>query len=232
MKKCPECGNPSYDGAPVCGNCGYTFPKPKVKAQKEESIFKKDSKPRKSNDEDSTIEIIKKNKLVIGAILLITLIVIGIIIATGPDTTDNTADQITGSDKFTAGVFSFTCPSNWEEVDGYDELHEGAVFFNGSNGTGIEYYNVTSEFSSINEVNNQRISTAFENGDYVNTVEQIQLDGRDASNVIIENYDGTYTRYVSFLADGYLHVIKINGNTYDSVTSDEIESVIQSADIA
>ena len=29
-EKCPECGNPSYDGAPVCGNCGYKFPKPKV----------------------------------------------------------------------------------------------------------------------------------------------------------------------------------------------------------
>ena len=38
MKKCPECGNPSYDGAPVCGNCGYKFPKPKV-AAKRESIF-------------------------------------------------------------------------------------------------------------------------------------------------------------------------------------------------
>uniref|UniRef100_UPI003182C382 zinc ribbon domain-containing protein n=2 Tax=Methanobacteriaceae TaxID=2159 RepID=UPI003182C382 len=44
MKKCPECGNPSYDGAPVCGNCGYKFPKSKSIVPKGEDIFKKEPK--------------------------------------------------------------------------------------------------------------------------------------------------------------------------------------------
>ncbi|WP_305515600.1 zinc ribbon domain-containing protein [Methanobrevibacter sp. V14] len=47
MKKCPECGNPSYDGAPICGNCGYNFPKPKVVAPKSEDIFQKEPKVEK-----------------------------------------------------------------------------------------------------------------------------------------------------------------------------------------
>ena len=44
MKKCPECGNPSYDGAPVCGNCGFEFPKPKVTISKGGDIFQKEKK--------------------------------------------------------------------------------------------------------------------------------------------------------------------------------------------
>ena len=136
MKKCPECGNPSYDGAPVCGNCGYKFPKPKVKAHKEEDIFQ--NKPiTKSEDEKSTIEIIKENKVVIGAILLITLIVIGIIVATGPST-DTTPVAVDDSNSYSDSYISFNYPSNWEETSGYDELHEGAVFFQGSNGTVLE----------------------------------------------------------------------------------------------
>lgn len=70
MKKCPECGNPSYDGAPVCGNCGYKFPKPKVAVRKRESIFEQnpeqiqEEKPKvkKTSNEPSTIEIIKEKK--------------------------------------------------------------------------------------------------------------------------------------------------------------------------
>ena len=69
MKKCPECGNPSYDGAPVCGNCGFKFPKPKVAAPRQESIFEKapkerksSSKKRTSSDNQSTLDILIKNK--------------------------------------------------------------------------------------------------------------------------------------------------------------------------
>ena len=81
MKKCPECGNPSYDGAPVCGNCGFVFPKQKVAAPKKESIFEKEpQKEKKPSSDESTINIIKDNKLVIGAILIITLIVIWLLI--------------------------------------------------------------------------------------------------------------------------------------------------------
>ena len=103
MKKCPECGNPSYDGAPVCGNCGYKFPKPKVKAPMQEDIFEDRPIVNKSGNEPSTLEIIKENKLVIGAIILITLIVIGIIIATGP-----TADNSTKVDIITVTIIVIT----------------------------------------------------------------------------------------------------------------------------
>ena len=62
MKKCPECGNPSYDGAPVCGNCGYKFQMKKNKAPKREDIFQKPKKPKKkSSDNESVIEIINQN---------------------------------------------------------------------------------------------------------------------------------------------------------------------------
>ena len=64
MKKCPECGNPSYDGAPVCGNCGYKFPKPKVKVPVQEDIFEDRPIINKNENEESTIDIIKENKIV------------------------------------------------------------------------------------------------------------------------------------------------------------------------
>ena len=61
MKKCPECGNPSYDGAPVCGNCGFVFPKQKVAAPKKESIFEKEpQKEKKPSSDESTINIIER----------------------------------------------------------------------------------------------------------------------------------------------------------------------------
>ena len=66
MKKCPECGNPSYDGAPVCGNCGFQFPKQKVTISKGGDIFqnnqkkqKKQTKQKTSKDE-SVIDILKE----------------------------------------------------------------------------------------------------------------------------------------------------------------------------
>lgn len=231
MKKCPECGNPSYDGAPVCGNCGYKFPKPKVKAQKEEDIFQNKPISDKITGEDSTLDIIKENKYIIGAIILITLIIIGIIIVTGPNTTNTTSNPIDNSNKYSDAKFSFTYPSKWSEVSKYDELHEGAVFFEGSNGTVIEYYNVTSD-SSINQINNERINNAIANGDSINKILPTQIDGKNASDVILQNYDGTYTRFISILDNGNLFVLKISGNSYNTVTSDEIESVIQSIKIA
>ena len=50
MKKCPECGNPSYDGAPVCGNCGYNFPKPKSSVPRNEDIFQQEPKEEKTSN--------------------------------------------------------------------------------------------------------------------------------------------------------------------------------------
>jgi hypothetical protein len=227
VKKCPECGNPSYDGAPVCGNCGYKFPKPKVKAPMQEDIFEDRPIINKSGNEESTIDIIKDNKIVIGAILLITLIVIGIIIATGPS--NDTTTDVSGLNKYSDANFTFSYPSAWNEINGSDELHSGAIFFEGSNGTEIEYYNVTSDFSSISEVNTQRASAAQGSNANINTIQSTQINGQNASDVILENSDGSFTRYVSLLNKGNLYAFKIDGKTIGDVTSSEIESVLQTA---
>ena len=116
MKKCPECGNPSYDGAPACGNCGYKFPKMKPSAPKKEIFDKAPEKKKKQfSDEESTIEIIKENKILIGAIILITIIVICGIVITGPNNNNQTA-QSGDMVKFSEAGFSFSYPSSWNEV--------------------------------------------------------------------------------------------------------------------
>ncbi len=229
MKKCPECGNPSYDGAPVCGNCGYTFPKPKVKVSKEDTIFEDRPIINKSENEQSTLDIIKENKLAIGAILLITLLVIGVIIVTGPNNTTQTKTD--SLNKYSDAGFSFSYPSSWNETTGYDELHEGAVFFEDSNGTVIEYYNVSSEFSSIYQVNNERVSAALADGDNINTILPTQIDSKNASDIIIESTGGNFTRYVSIISDGNLFVYKIKANSMDGIKTTEIDSVLQSTRI-
>ena len=76
------------------------------------------------------------------------------------------------------------------------------------------------------------ISYAQGNGDYVELVETITLDGRNSSNIILENVDGDYTRYVSMLSDGQTHVFKITGDSLNSVNSEDINGAINSADIA
>ena len=58
------------------------------------------------------------------------------------------------------------------------------------------------------------------------------MDGRNASNIILENADGDYTRYVSMFSDGELYVFKITGDSINSITSDEITSMLNTADIA
>lgn len=43
VKYCQECGNPSYDGATICGNCGAKFP-PKSAENSKPPIFEEDKK--------------------------------------------------------------------------------------------------------------------------------------------------------------------------------------------
>ena len=50
--------------------------------------------------------------------------------------------------------------------------------------------------------------------------------------MILENADGDYTRYVSMFSDGELYVFKITGNSFNSVTAEDIESMINTANIA
>ena len=231
MKKCPECGNPSYDGAPVCGNCGFKFPKAKVVVPKEESIFKPEPKVKKTPSSDSTIEIIKNKKLLIGAIILVTLIVILGIVLTGSNK-DSSPIQANDLNEFNQGEFSFKYPTNWKNMSGKDAEHSGAKFFIDDANTVIEYYNVTSDSTSLKQINQERIQNAQENGSFVELVETVTLDGRNSSNIILENADGDYTRYVSMFSDGKLYVFKISGESINSITTDEINSMISSADIA
>ena len=245
MKKCPECGNPSYDGAPVCGNCGYQFPKPKVAARREQSIFEgqprvekqpkrekqaKKEKVKKPSNEPSVLEIIKEKKLIIGIILLITLIVICGIVLTGSNK-NSTPIQSTGSAEYDAGDFSFKYPDDWEKVNLTDADHESAIFFKNGNNTIIEHYNISSSATSLKDINQQRLTLALSNGDAVELVETVTLDGRNASNMILENADGNYTRYVSMFTDGKLYVFKVTGDSLNAITSDNVNSAINSADI-
>ena len=242
MKKCPECGNPSYDGAPVCGNCGYKFPKPKVVAPKREDIFKQEPKEpkveKKSSDVEDTISIIKDNKMVIGAILIITLIVIcGIFLMGSNNQTSNNSNPVIQSNnndllEYSANDFAFKYPSNWKEINGSDAEHPGAIFFQDENNVTIEYYNISNDAKSLKDITQDRINYAQTQGAYVELVETITLDGRNSSNILLENADGDYTRYVSMFSDGELYVFKITGDSENSVTSEAIESTISSADIA
>jgi len=235
VKKCPECGNPSYDGAPVCGNCGYKFPKPKMKVHREESIFegkqKEKPKEKKTSNDDSVIEIIKQKKLIIGTILLITFIVICGIIITAPN--NNTGSTIQTGDlmEYDAGDFAFKYPKSWEPVNLTDPDHDTAIFFKNENNTIIEHYNISSSASSLKEINQDRIAHALASGDAVELLETITLDGRNASNIILENADGNYTRYVSMFTDGKLYVFKVTGDSINAITSDSINDVINTADI-
>ena len=241
MKKCPECGNPSYDGAPVCGNCGYKFPKPKV-AAKRESIFegqprvekkteKEKPEVKKPSNEPSVLDIIKEKKLIIGIIVLITLIVICGIFITGSN--KNTTTSVISGDlaDYDAGDFSFKYPKDWEQVNLTDSDHETAIFFKDNN-TVIEHYNISSSATSLKEINQQRISRALSDGDAVELLETVTLDGRNGSNIILEDADGNYTRYVSMFTDGELYVFKITGDSINSITSDKINAMVNSANIA
>ena len=236
MKKCPECGNPSYDGAPVCGNCGYKFPKSKVVAPKREDIFQQEEPivKKETNNEEDTISIIKDKKLVIGIILAITLIVIGGIIITGNNNNHGNSKVIQSNDllEYSSADFAFKYPSSWKKINLTDEEHPGAVFFQNKNNVTIEYYNISNDAASLKEINQDRISVAQGSGDFVEVVETITLDGRNASNMILENADGDYTRYVSMFSDGKLYVFKMSGSSENSLTSEDIESTISSADIA
>jgi hypothetical protein len=237
VKKCPECGNPSYDGAPVCGNCGYKFPKPKAAAPKKEDIFQEKPKSEKKTDDNSTASIISKNKLVIGIIIIITLIVICGIVFMGSDNknaTKNSNPVLQSNDlaEYNGGDFSFKYPKSWKKINGSDEEHSNAIFFQNEDNVTIEFYNITSDANSLKDITQQRISHAQEGGDYVELVETITLDGRNSSNMLLENADGDYTRYVSMFSDGKLYVFKVTGDSENSLTSEDIESAINSANIA
>ena len=130
------------------------------------------------------------------------------------------------------GDFSFKYPSSWEGVSGSDAEHPGAKFFQNEENVTIEFYNISSDASSLKDITQQRISHAQEGGDYVELVETITLDGRNSSNMLLENADGDYTRYVSMFSDGKLYVFKVTGSSENSLTSEDIESAIKSADIA
>lgn len=235
MKKCPECGNPSYDGAPVCGNCGYKFPKAKVVAPKSEDIFQKEPKEKKDSNNEDTISIIKSKKLIIGAILLITIIAIcGIVLMGNNNSGSNSSSPLQSIDnvaEYSAGDFAFKYSEDWQDLNETDLEHPGAKFIQKDNVT-IEYYNVTSSADSIKEITQGIITSAQGKGAFVELVETITLDGRNASNIVLEDADGDYTRYVSMFSDGMTYVFKVNGDSMNSVTSEDVNSIISSADIA
>ena len=236
MKKCPECGNPSYDGAPVCGNCGYKFPKQKVAAPKSEDIFQQEPKAEKDTNDEDTISIIKNNKLIIGAIILITLIVICGIVLMGTGNNNNNSSsplQATANAmEYSTGDFSFKYSDDWTEINETDLEHAGAKFFQNKNNVTIEYYNVTSSADSIKEISQGILTSAQGKGAYVELVETITLDGRNSSNIVLEDADGDYTRYVSMFTEGVTHVFKVNGDSMNAVSSEDVDSVINTANIA
>ena len=133
--------------------------------------------------------------------------------------------------EYNAGDFAFKYPASWQKVNLTDSDHETAIFFKNENNTIIEHYNITSSASSLKDINQNRISLAIDNGDALELLETITLDGRNASNIILENADGNYTRYVSMFTDGKLYVFKVSGDSINSITSDSINGVINSADI-
>lgn len=232
MKKCPECGNPSYDGALACGNCGYKFPLPKPKAPKmETNIFKEPEKKRtKKPQNQSTLQIIKDNKLVIGIIIAVTIIAICGIILSG-NQSENDGSQPSDLTKFSEAGFSFSFPSSWTQVNGNDSSHKTAIFFDAGNDTIVEFYNITSDYTSLKEINHDRIVKAQNSGDYINSVETLTLDERNSSNIIIENSDGDYTRYVSIFGDGKLYVYKITGSSLNNINSTAINDAIATSHI-
>ncbi|MDO5848960.1 MAG: zinc ribbon domain-containing protein [Methanobrevibacter sp.] len=262
MKKCPECGNPSYDGAPKCGNCGYKFPmktrkapkketdifadskkaetkkvkKPKVEKPKKATSVKKPEKPKslkpKNTKDESTIEIIKQNKFVIGIIVAVTIIAICGIVLSGSNSHDSTPAKTADTMNFSEYGFSFSFPKTWNQTKLTDESHETAIFFDAGNNTIVEFYNVTSDYKSLKQINQERITKAQNEGDYIDTVETLTLDGRNSSNIIIENADGDYTRYVSLFTDGELYVFKITGESLNNVNSTAINDMVSTAHIS
>lgn len=88
------------------------------------------------------------------------------------------------------------------------------------------------ESSSLKEITQDRISYAQTNGADIELVETVTLDGRNTSNIILENSDGNYTRFVSMFSDGKLYVFKISGDSINSITSEDIAAMINTADIA
>ena len=195
------------------------------------SMTMTEKKKKQFSDEESTIEIIKENRILIGAIILITIIVICGIIITGPNN-NNQNTQNGEMVKFSEAGFSFSHPSNWKEVNGTDSDHEGSVFFKNENNTTIQYYNVSNDSTSLKDITQDRISHAQETGDYIDTVQTITLDGRNASDVILEQSNGNYTRYVSMFSNGELYVFKITAGSLNAVNSSDINAVLETADIA
>lgn len=252
MKKCPECGNASYDGAPVCGNCGYKFSKsaipkrksifqdsrkdkklkakPKIKAKvKPKSEIKKKTKPKTSSNDDDVITILKDNKLLIGAILLITVIAISAIVLTS---NGNTPPQKNSDVKqYSEAGFSFNYPTTWKQINGTDIDHPSSVYFESPDGEIVQYYNVSSDYTSLKEVTKDRITNALNDGSYVDTIQTITVDSRNAADTIFESSSGDYTRYISILSDGTLHVFKIYGDSINTVNSNEITKILDSTHI-
>ena len=228
MKKCPECGNPSYDGAPVCGNCGYAFPKTKSAHPKREDIFQQAPKKKKSSKDDNTLNIIKKNSLTIGVILIITVIVICGIILIGSNESSLNGELV----KYSEAGFSFNYPKNWQSLNASDEDHIGAIFFKNENNVTIEFYNDTSDFTSLRDISQSIINYAQENGAYIEFVETVTLDGRNSSDIIIQQADGEYTRFVSMFDKGNLYAFRITGNNTNSLSTGDINTTISSVNIA
>lgn len=252
MKKCPECGNLSYDGAPICGNCGYKFPARKVVAKKRDTdIFggspqkakkpkkeKKASKPKTLRKQtgkpqsESTIEILKANKVLIGIIVAVTIIAIcGIVLSGSHNETSNNGTATADTVQFSEYGFSFSLPSSWKEIDLEDNTHPDAIFLDAGNNTVVEFYNITSDYTSLKEINQERINKAESEGAYVDTVETLTIDERNASNIVLEEADGDYTRYVSIFTNGELYVFKITGSSLNGVNSDAINNMVSSAHI-
>ena len=193
---------------------------------------------KKSEEEVSTNQSVlnKISRRTIG-IFVIIIIALAIIVAAGgliESGNHHQSTPILGPGNYTSADVVFSFPTNWTHYNSTSgESNQGEIAFRTGDGTVIGFSCVNNSKITLNDIKNSINHTAHSLKGKIISVENITINGENATDIVINTTGHGYSRYICVIHDNTYYTWVINNhkseNLYlSAVYTPEINKMIES----
>lgn len=174
----------------------------------------------------------KFNKKTIALITVVVIILIAIVGVSVMSMTNTNSDAETLY--FSDDDLGFYYPETWTKYENSDELTNGEIAFKTQDKVLIGYTKVANSELTLDIITSKINATAQSLGGSIVEINNITIDGKNATDIITSSADRGYSRYISIIHDGiYYSFVINNGQTsnpddINSLKATDIQNMILS----